>query len=318
MAAEMSRDMPVSTETTDPRASSTSTVTTTVVEDVANTAVSHIAETDCGMPVDSSPPLEEIQKHLTEVKDGAATTTLGFQKYPLYHSVNFKLWSPSASAKRDNYGNMTVYFRSPPPVIGTRFFDPTEKGVEIVFPFEERQYTQPGVPAPTVDKVTEPAKQRNLCVRLGERQTKWIQEMDRTMQEQMVTPENATRWFGRVLTLQEVMRDWRSNLVETVNYPAFFKALVFLTDENDPNHTAIKIYTENGKERELVGSGAGLAFVESVQDASKWRGSTARLVICPYKLQYRNNTRTFSLTWRVTHLEVTRVLETGNIDPFEV
>jgi hypothetical protein len=291
---------------------------TTALDDIKMAAVTTDEVAEHMPPMDSSPelPLEEIQKHLAEVKGCAST--LGLQKFPLYHSINFQLWSPSANAKRDSYGNMTVYFRSPPPVVGARFFEPNERGVEIVFPFEERQYTLPGAPLPTSDKVTEPAKQRNLCVRLGERQTKWIQEMDRAMQEQMAMHENATRWFGRVLTLQEVMRDWRSNLVETANYPAFFKASVFLTDDSDPNHTSIKVYTENGKDRELVGSGAGLAFVESVQDATKWRGSTARLVICPYKLQYRNTTRTFSLTWRVTHLEVTRVLEAGNIDPFEV
>jgi hypothetical protein len=144
--------------------------------------------------------------------------------------------------------------------------------------------------------------------------------MDRSIKQQMQGLEHGTRWFGRSLTPQEIERDWRSSLVETPNYPAFFKATVFLTDENDLNHTQIKVYKRTvGEERTLLGAGTGLSLVEATQDAAKWRGSLARLVLCPNKLQYRQNARTYSLSWRVTHLEVTRGMEmSGEVDPFQL
>lgn len=249
----------------------------------------------------------------------------GLQKFPLYRTVGMELWQASGGAKRDSYGNITVYFRSTPPVTGVRFFEPNDAGLEIVFPFEQKQYTPPGTattalgPA-VMDKGLEPSKQRNLCVRLTETQAKWVQDMDRSIKQQMQGLEHGARWFGRSLTPQEIERDWRSSLVENPNYPAFFKATVFLTDENDLNHTQIKVYKQAaGQERTLLGAGTGLSLVEATQDAAKWRGSLARLVLCPNKLQYRQNARTYSLSWRVTHLEVTRGMEMGGeVDPFQL
>jgi hypothetical protein len=255
--------------------------------------------------------------------DKTVSRTRGLQKFPFYRTVGMELWQASGGAKRDSYGNITVYFRGTPPVTGIRFFEPDDAGLEIVFPFEQKQFTPPGAAVatvPTMDKGLEQAKQRNICVRLSEAQAKWVQDMDRSIKQQMQGVEHGSRWFGRSLTPQEIERDWRSSLVETPNYPAFFKATVFLTDENDANHTQIKVYKKTaGEERTLLGAGVGLTLVEATQDAAKWRGSLARLVLCPNKLQYRQNARTYSLSWRVTHLEVTQGAETINeVDPFQL
>jgi hypothetical protein len=256
-----------------------------------------------------------IEKKGEEPEEKSATRS----DFPLFSSIDHKKhWSITAP-RRDNYGNVNLYWRVAPGQ-AVRFWSPQDQPSEVVFTVEQRSFAPkaeisrtgtlvPSTSGPDPNAADATSNVMNLCFRLNDEQQEWTTSFEEHVRRQAV--EHSFLWFGRAMTSIEVDRDFRSPTVPgTPSLPAYLKVNVILSGRDA---TVIKIHGPDGEKRE---EGQGAAFVEKVQGPTKWKGDHVRVVLCPWKLQYRNRILFFSL--RATHVQIHESPDRDQVDPFAI
>lgn len=218
-----------------------------------------------------------------------------------YFDVDYAAWRP-VPGKRDQHGNMIVYFQNP---MGVRLWAPDQvpQTLEVVFPVDPNHRGNFDRPS------SEPPNSLDVCLRIPPNLQEWLERLETHMQQQMAL--NSQAWFAKQMPLEVVQKLYTNLIKSSGQYPPHLKTRLVLSGSGGNPPTTVKIL---GPDRTLVAQGSGMDFVLAHQGEGRWRRALARAVVVPQKIMYSRVKIFFSL--RLTHLEIQEAPEAEPDDPF--